>query len=355
MMPKIIQADEASCGVMHGTPVHPGRVDIYQEAGIMEVEEVLKMRKIDALILAGDRQGYVPVGKRNKGRLKIQGRPLVEYVVEALAGASLVRDIYVIGPADRLAFLRESRPGGREPVIIEQREHLLANVIYAYEAICPSHREPILVCPSDIPLLRPEEADHFIRHSGYEGYDYVMGFASERALEPYYPQYRPKRRKRGMRMSYSYFKQYTGRLNNLHILNPSAALHPEYVGLIYSLRYQKRVRNFLRFMRAVMENKVNKPGLLRESLKLQAALQLDRFGMYDAAHRMGRHIDVREVEALVSSALGARFRTFCMDFGAAALDIDNRRDFETMKRRFDEWRSIAKRAEEEASCGRIFP
>ena len=81
------------------------------------------MKKVDALILAGDRQGYVPVGKRNKGRLKIQGRPLVQYVADALAGASMVRDIYVIGPADRLAFLKESRPGGREPVIIEQRDN----------------------------------------------------------------------------------------------------------------------------------------------------------------------------------------------------------------------------------------
>jgi hypothetical protein len=98
-----------------------------------------------------------------------------------------------------------------------------------------------------------------------------------------------------------------------------------------------------------MENKVNKPGLLLVSLKLQAAVQLDRFGMYDAAHRVGRHIDVRKVEALVSSALGARFNIYCMDFGAAALDIDNRRDLETMRRRFDEWSSIAKRVAEEAS------
>jgi hypothetical protein len=44
---------------------------------------------------------------------------------------------------------------------------------------------------------------------------------------------------------------------------------------------------------------------------------------------------------VISRTLGIRFKAFCMDFGASALDIDNRRDLVTMRRRFERWKALA--------------
>lgn len=292
-------------------------------------------RAIDALILAGNRRSYVPVGARNKALIHLHGKRLVEYVAGAMDDCALIRSITVIGPVKRLEFLREIR--FKKPLsIIEQRESIVRNVLHAYDHIRPEHDAPILVSTADIPLLTPGELELFILNSGHEGFDCVMGLTSERALEPFYPH----GRKRGMRMSYLYFQQFTARINNLIIVNPSVVQHPEYVGVLYSLRYQKRIWNFLRMARELFRKDVPTVALLKWALVLELALQFDRFGRYSMAHRIGQGIDVHTVEDVLSRTLRIRFKAFCMESGGSALDVDNKRDLETMRLRFDQWQEI---------------
>lgn len=302
-------------------------------------------KALDALILAGTGGAYVPVGNRAKAIIRLQGRRLVEYVIEAMDSCAHVRSITVIGPMRRLSFIREIPALSKPLELIPQHENLVRNVLAGYDHIRPGHGAPILVATADIPLLSPGEISHFITHSGYEDYDYVMGMASERAVAPYYP----KGRKRGMRMSYHYFRQFAARINNLHIMNPSVVSHPEYAGILYSLRYQKHIGNFLRMVREVITRKdIPALELVKWGSMLELAVQLDRFGLYGAAHRVGEKIDLHVVEDVISRTLGIRFKTFCMDFGAAVLDIDNRRDLVTMRRRFEEWKALTAEREREA-------
>ncbi|HEB02587.1 MAG TPA: hypothetical protein ENI12_05065 [Nitrospirae bacterium] len=300
-------------------------------------------KALHALILAGNSRAYVPVGRRNKALIRIQGRRLVEYVAEALDRSELVKSITVIGNEKRLSFLKSELSLQKHLEVIPQRENIVRNLLHGYDHILPAHDAPILVATADIPLLTPGEITYFIERSGYEDFDYVMGLASERALEPFYPQ----GRKRGMRMSYLYFRQFAARINNLHIINPSIVKHPEYGGILYSLRYQKRIGNFLHMLKELFRKEVPTFELMKWGTMLEIALQCDRFGWYGKAHEIGRKIDLQEVEALISRTLAIRYKTFCMDFGGAALDIDNRRDKTTMQRRFEEWRDLIAEGERE--------
>ena len=306
-------------------------------------DKPLKDKALHALILAGNSRAYVPVGRRNKALIRIQGRRLVEYVAEALDRSRLIKSITVIGSLRRLSFLKSELSLSKPLEVIPQRENIIRNVLHGYDHILPAHDAPILVATADIPLLTPGEITHFIGSSGYEDYDYVMGLTSERALEPFYPQ----GRKRGMRMSYLYFRQFAARINNLHIINPSIVKHPEYGGILYSLRYQKRIGNFLRMIMALLRKDIPTFELAKWGTMLELALQCDRFGWYNKAHEIGHGIDLQDIEALISRALAIRYKTFCLDFGGAALDIDNRRDKITMQRRFEEWRELIAEGEKE--------
>jgi GTP:adenosylcobinamide-phosphate guanylyltransferase len=303
----------------------------------------LKGRELNALILAGNSRAYVPVGKRNKALIRIKGRRLIEYVAEALDASPLISSITVIGIPQRLAFLKEELDLKTPLEIIPQKENIIRNVLHGYDHILPEHNAPILVATADIPLLTASEITWFIENSGYEDYDYVMGFTTERALEPFYPH----GNKRGMRMSYQYFKQTPARINNLHIINPSVVKHPEYGGILYSLRYQKRIGNFLRIVKELFGKDLPTFELLKWAFMLEMAVQFDRFGWYGKAHQMGSKIDVHVLEELISRTLNVRFKTCFLDFGGAALDIDNRRDKVTISRRFDEWRELIKEGERE--------
>lgn len=299
-------------------------------------EQPLKDKALDALILAGNSRAYVPVGKRNKALIHIKGRRLIEYVSEALDASPLVRSITVIGNPQRLSFLNKELELKTPLEVIHQKESIIRNVLHGYDHILPEHNAPILVATADIPLLSAGEVTWFIENSGYEDYDYVMGFTTERALKPFYPH----GNKRGMRMSYQYFKQTPARLNNLHIINPSVVKHPEYGGILYSLRYQKKIGNFLRMVKELFKEGIPTFELLKWGVMLEMALQLDRFGWYGKAHQIGSKIDVHVLEELISRTLDVRFKTCFLEFGGAALDIDNRRDKITISRRFDEWREL---------------
>ena len=51
----------------------------------------------------------------------------------------------------------------------------------------------------------------------------------------------------------------------------------------------------------------------------------------------------KELEATISTIMKTRFSALEVPFPGAALDIDNAKDYEAMKTRFDEWRKFLSR------------
>jgi hypothetical protein len=286
------------------------------------------------LVLAGNRKDYIPVGNGNKALLEIGGRPVIEYVIEALEAAAHIGDVYIVGPVEDLSFLSNSHP---DIVLLEQGDTLTENILSSYRRICPERDRHILVTASDMPFVRPSEIDAFIDLSAYASYDIVLGIVGESVLGRFLPYGdRP-----GIKNNCCYFKQGSVRLNNLFILRYPPDALTGYASTIYSARYQKKLRNFSRLMTDVLIKDPGKLRLIWTLLIMQATLQADRLGLYGAARSIGSLLDIKKAEATASRAIGAGFKTVMMEFGGAAMDIDNEESLNAARVRFEEYMRIA--------------
>lgn len=115
--------------------------------------------RANALVLAGgtagaDLQAYA--GVTNKALIDINGKPMIRYVVEALAEAESVADIIVIGPPDEL----EPVLSGLPVKIIADAGNMIDN-IRTGAAQLPQDK-PMLISSSDIPLLTGPVVDAFL-------------------------------------------------------------------------------------------------------------------------------------------------------------------------------------------------
>lgn len=110
----------------------------------------------DALVLAGGRRDpALPEGVPNKAFVPLRGRPMVEFVLEALRAASSIRRIALVGP-DPIP-----RPIARRvDLVIGERGGLLDNVAEGLAVIGGGAR--VLAAAADIPLLTPHAVDAFV-------------------------------------------------------------------------------------------------------------------------------------------------------------------------------------------------
>jgi len=291
---------------------------------------------IDALILAGDKEGYVSVHHRNKAFLSLKGKCLLEHVIKAVDRTQHVRNIFVVGPLDTLTSSINLSDYQKPVEFLPQSTSVIDNILTSYETIYSWDADyPLLILPSDIPLTTPSEIDAFITGADYFKYDYVMGFQTEKALRAFYP----TETHDGIRMSYFYFKQFIGRHNNLHIVWPNRVKNVKLVNTTYNLRYQKKFQNYLKWVASIVPSTKGKGKILRLTLLMQLALIGDYMGVDRISKSLRPLMDIREIEACISNALRIRFRVYCMDFGASAVDIDSEKDLEIISERFDSWKN----------------
>lgn len=290
---------------------------------------------LDALILAGDKKDYKAVGTINKALIEINGRPLIGYVIEALSAARNIGSIHVIGPLKELSWLKEEYP---DIILFEQYPTLAENVLLSYQRICKDNDRHIFLTASDIPLLQPLEVDRFIEQSGFAGYDIIMGAAGEKSMSRFYPE----KGKPGIRHACCYFRQGQLRLNNMFIMRHPPETLVEYTSILYSLRYQKKIRNFARLIYEVIKREPSRLRLIFTLLTMQATLQAERLGFYATARSIGRLLDIKRADETASRAIGARLKTVVMDYGGAVIDIDNKESLEAVRSRFQEFISISR-------------
>jgi len=116
---------------------------------------------VRALVLAGarSRKSLVELSQsRVKAAIRLYGRPLIEYVLEALLAAEEVEDVTVAGAPDLVslgsAMKRAVRwvPGGAS---------MAQSLEAGLKVMGP--RGPVLVTACDLPLVTPEAVDDFVR------------------------------------------------------------------------------------------------------------------------------------------------------------------------------------------------
>jgi GTP:adenosylcobinamide-phosphate guanylyltransferase len=112
---------------------------------------------VDAIILAGGRKGEVEkkFGVSNRALLVIEGKFMIEYVIEALRDVSSIRKIIVVGSVEDF----KSRIGSKVTGVVQPGKNPFESTLNGLKALKPEGR--VLVVASDLPLLRGEMIEDF--------------------------------------------------------------------------------------------------------------------------------------------------------------------------------------------------
>lgn len=314
---------------------------------------------MNAILLAGDKGSGAHAFSMNKALLPLEGHPLFLYVLEALDQVRGIERIYIVGPQKKIMqAIEKALPMmffSKKIEVLEQKESLLQNILYAYHKSLPGYREgidpgalshsdqPALFLPADIPLVTAAEIEAFLSASDLNRYDYCMGVSPEGALTRFYP----SDGKPGIKMPYLYLKNQVYRINNLHIVRPYRVGMGETFQKLYTHRHQRYFKNRLRMAFEILRSPQWPRGVLYYLLGL-GGTYFNQIGWGPAASICRSPLSADRVEKTVSAFLRTRFKAVETGLGGAALDIDDEDTYRTVVMRFREWRSdLAKEAQRE--------
>ncbi|NNC37189.1 MAG: hypothetical protein EX271_03340 [Acidimicrobiales bacterium] len=139
--------------------------------------------KTNVLILAGQRKGVIDplcanAGIQWKALLPVIGKPMIEYVLDALDQSATAQSPYWISGIDKGlvdAPLNQS-PSAGGPA---------SSVVVAAEDGIPY---PFIVTTCDHALLTAEMVDHFVTEADASGVDFALGLAEKTTIQLAYPE-----------------------------------------------------------------------------------------------------------------------------------------------------------------------
>ena len=115
--------------------------------------------KVDAVVLAGGDGAVIDPTSRFKGLLPIAGKPMVEWIVDALREAESVHEIAVVVPtAENLGAWAD-----KVDKLVVSDGSFAENVLAGVRAFRVDR--PLLIATGDIPALLPEAVDDFVSTS----------------------------------------------------------------------------------------------------------------------------------------------------------------------------------------------
>lgn len=158
---------------------------------------------MNAVILAGsNKEEKLP----DKAFIKINGRYMVSYVIEALKSSSKIEKIAVVGDSQKL---KEKQIEGID-IIIEQSGNIMDNVIKGIQPFISDERILILTC--DIPMLTKEAVLDFIAQSEAAGADLCYPIVKKEDNERKFPD---------AKRTYARIKEGTFTGGNIFYVNPA--------------------------------------------------------------------------------------------------------------------------------------
>lgn len=300
---------------------------------------------LDAIVLAGtDTNPRRMIDGQNKVFLEIGGKFLVRRVVEALLGASTVKNIYVVGPSERLRAALEGFPS--EVIIVEQAGQMVTNAWAAIAVSDSAMRErtgrddllrPILFISADIPLISSKAIDDFVGRCAIEDsesptrYAMLVGVADESSLKAFYPD----AGREGVRRPYVNFSDCRLRLANIYVGRPHELANNRFLQTGFSHRKAEKLKNVI----ILAWKFLSQHGGWRAAwitLRLQATLAVS--GKQGRLFRWLRAYNrTEDTEKSCSDVLGGPVRIVITPYGGLSLDVDNEEDYQVLTRRFEEW------------------
>ncbi len=305
-------------------------------------------KRFDAVLVAGEGESSYKVYHQHKAFLKINNKCIINYVVDALQKVNSIRDIYIVGLHDQLDEIFKKNAADFDypkPIhIIPQKNNLYENIWHTFLQTIPDGEnmqdlensayadKAVLIVPCDSPLLTPHEVEHFISHSQIENYDHVLGLTSKQNLEFFYP----RDGKPGIKMAYLHLKENSYRIDNLHLVKPIRIENREYIQKMYQYRHQRNFKNMVLFGLSLLGK--DKAKHYQYYFGVQMGLLFASLGLESMVRVFRSLTPKKALEKSISNILKARFMGLEVPYAGAALDIDNDRDYEAIKIRFNEWR-----------------
>lgn len=233
--------------------------------------------KVDAVVLAGGDGAVVDPTCRFKGLLPVAGKPMVEWVVDALRAAETVADVAVVVPsAEELGAWAD-----RVDKLVVSNGGFMDNVIAGVESFRVDR--PILLATGDLPTLQGSDVDAFVRASLETGADFTYPLIPKEAMLEQYP---------GSERTFVKLStgSYTG--GNMGVLNPALVIQNRALGQ----KLFDRRKNALQMARAI-------------GFRFVARLALGR-------------LDPADVEAKMGELLGGSGAAVVLPNGAIGADVD---------------------------------
>lgn len=119
-----------------------------------------------------------------KAFLEVAGRPMIQWVLDALASADLVEDIFVIAPPSQVSLECQ------KPVsYLDDQGSLLENVLHCMHAVRDHDPQAThaLYASADIPAITPEMVDWRIQVASEEPHDLDYAAVERKVMETRFP------------------------------------------------------------------------------------------------------------------------------------------------------------------------
>ena len=305
------------------------------------------MAVYNTILLAGDRRGAKSVFGKNKALLEIKGIPSFIRVLAALQNVESVGEIRIVGPTEDINSLlkkhSKASQGSKTVKVVPQKENIIDNVWTGFLDMLPDYRVgmevsprlkeiAVLVVAGDIPMLIPDEISEFISNCNLSLFDYYVGVVSKKTLS----HFTPKKGRKRIRLAVLPFKENKYRLNNLHLLKPFKIANRYRLQVMYELRYQRRLQNIWKMLIKLVRLKGIKDAAFFYIL-IQAALFFRKIGFDEVSRKISSFLTLSKLTGIVGRILGTSIYVAETTYGGAALDIDNKTDFNIINENFEEW------------------
>ncbi|MCM8901378.1 NTP transferase domain-containing protein [Caldicoprobacter algeriensis] len=162
---------------------------------------------MNAVILAGDNQADLArINVANKALLSICGRPMIEYVVDALRCSSFVYGISIVGPVEPL----KDCLGDRVDYYFEDTGSFFENLEAAMQPFKTNKR--VIIVSSDIPMITGKVVDDFVNRCINTDADLCYPIVEKSLNESLFP---------GFKRTYVRLKEGTFTGGNIFYINPT--------------------------------------------------------------------------------------------------------------------------------------
>jgi len=316
------------------------------------------VRRVPAIVAAGDARAARAVYGESKAYLEVGGRTLIARIVSMLQRVPEVSEVWVVGNAGRLEKTLGEEALRRElakPLwVVPQYRNLYENAWFTYRRLLPGAGAegrdptpeeadlPILYLSTDLPFATPQELSEFVRQGLALDVDYVLGLTTEQALEPFYP----RGDQPGIRMAYFNLREGRFRQSNLHLVKPAQLGRRQYVEDMYEHRHQRQLGEVLGLAWRLFIHRGGGVRVLFYYGLMHLAGVLDRSGLRTLADVTRRFVPIARVERACGTLLQGSFRFAVTDIGGCALDVDNEHDLDVARLCFETFERELRRSAE---------